>query len=397
MNRPTTRSAAALVLLLVLPFGCARADKPGKTAPAPARPLDVYWVDVEGGAATLIVTPAGESVLIDSGFPGERDARRIFNVATEVAGLKQIDHLVTTHYHLDHFGGAPTLATLMPIRHVHDNGLFKEGWEKPSQEYLDFPKETRTVLSPGDFIPLKQSEASLARGTEPDTVSPIRTEGPERATGAGLRPYRTDTVRLRPPGNGSVLSLQCLAARQKFIDPPPDAAPNEDCVSARRQRPDYTDNANSIVLLLTFGDFRFYDGGDLTWNNELKLVCPVKLVPPVDVFQVSHHGQDTSNPPALIRALSPTVAVMNNGPRKGGKPKTMQTLREAPSIRAIYQLHRNVQPGEESANTSDELTANIPEACQGNYVKMSVAPDGRTYTISIPATGYVRTFRTRSN
>ena len=343
----------AVLLLLAVPLGCTRSKGPGAPA-APAKPLELYWVDVEGGAATLIVTPAGESVLIDSGFPGERDAGRIFKVATEVAGLKDIDHLLTTHYHADHFGGAATLATLIPIRHVHDNGLFKEGWEKPSKEYLTFKAETRTVLSPGDELALAQR--------------------------AGPR-----------------LRIRCIAARQTFIDPPPDATTNEDCSAARRQRPDYTDNANSLVLLLTFGDFRFYDGGDLTWNNELKLVCPVKLVPPVDVFQVTHHGQDTSNPPELVAALSPTVAVMNNGPRKGGKPKTMAILKAQPSIQAIYQLHRNVQPGEESANTSDELTANIPEACQGNYVKMSVAPDGRTYTISIPATGQARTFRTRSN
>src|SRR6476661_8780635 len=120
-----------LVLLGLLV--CARAG-----AGAAEHTLDIYWVDVEGGGATLIVTPAGESVLIDSGYPGERDARRIFEVATGAAGVKQIDHLVTTHYHLDHFGGAATLSTLMPIRNVYDNELFREGWEKPSKEYLEF-------------------------------------------------------------------------------------------------------------------------------------------------------------------------------------------------------------------------------------------------------------------
>jgi competence protein ComEC len=365
----TNRSFIVLLLLLAAPLGCAPSKKPAEQT-APAKPLDVYWVDVEGGAATLIVTPAGESILIDSGFPGDRDAIRIFTVASDVARLSHIDHLVTTHYHADHFGGAATLAAMIPVRHVHDNGSFKEGWEKPSKEYLTFPAESRTVLSPGDFIPLVQPHS-------------------------GLRPDRTDTVRLHPPSNQDILSLECLAARQTFIDAPPDAKPNDECSTARHQRPDYTDNANSIALLLTFGAFRFYDGGDLTWNNELKLVCPVKLVPPVDVFQVTHHGQDTSNPPELLRALSPTVAVMNNGPRKGGKPKVMDTLKDEPSIRAIYQLHRNVQRGQESANTTDDLTANLPEACQGNYIKMSVAPDGWSYTITIPATGLKHTYGTR--
>ena len=346
--------SVTILLALVLQAGCAnRPGHPAQPVSRPAgRPLDIYWVDVEGGAATLIVTPAGQSVLIDSGFPGDRDAGRIFKVATEAAGLKQIDHLITTHYHQDHFGGAATLASLIPIRHVHDNGLFKEGWEKPSREYLDFDAETRTVLSPGDALPLSQ-------------------HGP------------------------AALRLQCLAARQKFIDPPPGVPPNEDCSTARRQRPDYTDNANSIVLLLTFGDFRFYDGGDLTWNNELKLVCPVNLLPQVDVFQVTHHGQATSNPPELIRALSPTVAVMNNGPRKGGQPPTFATLKAAPSLQAVYQLHRNIKPGEEHANVENEYIANVEEQCQANYIKLSVAPDAASYTITIPAKGHRRTFQTR--
>ena len=174
--------------------------------------LDVYWVDVEGGGATLIVTPAGESVLIDSGYPGERDARRIFDVATGAAGVKQIDHLVTTHYHVDHFGGAATLSTLMPIRNVYDNGPFKEGWEKPSKEYLEFKAEKRVVLSAGDEIPLRQPdrasaqgqelEHAFAQGREPDRAGPIgtksRTPSPDAPRSSDLRSDRTDTVRLPP-------------------------------------------------------------------------------------------------------------------------------------------------------------------------------------------------------
>jgi beta-lactamase superfamily II metal-dependent hydrolase len=315
--------------------------------------LDIYWVDVEGGAATLIVTPAGESILIDTGYPGDRDAGRIHKVATEVAGLKQIDHLVITHYHVDHFGGAAPLSALIPIRNVYDNGPFKEGWEKPSKEYLDFPADKRVALSPGDDIPLKQSTQS----------APLR--------------------------------IQCLAARQQFASPPYDEKPNPDCADVRRQRPDYTDNANSIVLLLTFGDFDFFNAGDLSWNQELRLVCPVKLVPEVDLFQVTHHARDTSNPPAAVRALSPTVAVINNGPRKGGDPKTFATLKATPSIQAIYQLHRNVRPGEEDANTDDAHIANAAETCDGNHIQVSVSPDGASYTLSIPARDHSAAFRTK--
>jgi competence protein ComEC len=352
MSTNTRRHFSPVVFLLLVALP-ALATSPLFAGPADKR-LDIYWVDVEGGAATLIVTPAGESILIDSGYPGERDARRIHKAATEVAAVRQIDHLVTTHYHLDHFGGAPTLATLMPIRNVYDNGLFKEGWEKPSKEYLEFKADKRVVINPGDEIELKRVE-----GSEP--------------------------VRVR-----------CIATRQQTIPPPADAEPNEDCKDAKRQRPDYTDNANSVVLLLTFGDFEFFDAGDLTWNLELKLVCPVKLVPEVDAFQVTHHGTDTSNHPLLIKALSPTVAIINNGPRKGGQPNSLATVKATPSIHAIYQVHRNVRPGEEHANTDEALIANLPEACEGNYIKLSVAPDGTSYTVAIPAKGHTRTFETKS-
>ena len=128
--------------------------------------LDIYWIDVEGGAATLIVTPAGESILIDSGNPGTRDATRIFKVATEVARLREINHLITTHYHRDHFGGAATLAGALPIRHVHDNGIFETIRERPSKEYLQFTADRRSVINPGDEIKLKNvADKDVARVT----------------------------------------------------------------------------------------------------------------------------------------------------------------------------------------------------------------------------------------
>src|ERR1043165_4394519 len=122
--------------------------------------LDVIWSDVEGGAATLIVTPAGESVLIDTGNPGGRDSGRIFECASKSAGLKQIDPLITTHYHRDHFGGAAELAKRMPIKMVHDNGEFKEGWERPSKEYLEFETQ-RIVINPGDEIRSEEHTSEL--------------------------------------------------------------------------------------------------------------------------------------------------------------------------------------------------------------------------------------------
>jgi hypothetical protein len=307
-------------------------------------------MDTEGGAATLIVTPAGESVLIDSGNPGGRDSKRIFECATKAAGLKQIDHLITTHYHRDHFGGAAELANLMPIKMVHDNGEFKEGWERPSKEYLEFNAQ-RAVINPGDEISLKPS----------------------------------------PSKNAPALHLKCLGARQQFISPPPGAKPTPDCDNPKRKPKDPSDNANSVVMVLSFGNFRFFDGGDLTWNVEEKLVCPVNLVGTVDVYQVTHHGLAISNNPLVVKALQPTVAVMSNGTTKGSEKETWETLRSVDSIHAVYQLHKNLRDDKES-NTRDEFIANLEKDCPGNYVALSVEPDARSYTVKISATKHQRSF-----
>jgi beta-lactamase superfamily II metal-dependent hydrolase len=340
-----TRLTALLLTLLLAVSACA--------GPADKR-LDIYWVDVEGGAATLIVTPAGESILIDSGNPGDRDPQRIFDV-TKVAGLTQIDHLVVTHFHVDHFGGASKLATLIPIRNVWDNGFDPQTVdrpERPTRAYAEFKTDLRHILNPNDELPLKSLDGSPA-------------------------PH-----------------IRCIAARQKTIDAPQGAPQNPLCTDPIHKPRDLTDNANSIVQLLTFGDFRFFDGGDLSWNIELKLVCPINLVGSVDVYQTNHHGLDASNNPLLIQSLAPNVAVMNNGPKKGCDPNTVAALRGTASIQQIYQLHRNIRPDGKLNNVPDAAyIANEQENCDGNYVKLSVDPTAKTYTLTIPATKHERTYQ----
>ncbi len=317
--------------------------------------LDVYWIDVEGGAATLLVTPAGETVLLDSGNPVRRDADRVVKMLGH-AGMKQIDHLVITHYHGDHFGGATLLADVVPIRNLYDNGQFEGMPDNPGKTYFELKADAKHVIAPGDEMPLKQAENSAAK-----------------------------------------LSLRFLGGRQKFIDPNADSADNATvCASAREKARDGSDNANSVVMLIRFGGWKFFDAGDLTWNQEHRLVCPKDLVGRVDVYQVTHHGLDSSNNPLVLRTLQPRVAIMNNGVTKGCLPEVFATLQDTQSLEGIYQVHKNLRPDGATNNVADEFIANKEMNCQGNYIKLSVAADGKSYTVSIPATKHERTYQTRN-
>lgn len=324
-------------------------------SPAAADTLRIHWIDVEGGAATLILTPAGESILIDTGMPGLRDPVRIHRHCRDIAKIAKIDHLVITHFDLDHYGGAADLAKLIPIGRVYDHGVRPQDVERVGEAYLTFPAERRLVLTPGDEVPLKQSEGRPA------------------------------------------LKLRCLGALQRFIEPTDAHAENPLPDWAKRKDPDLSHNANSIVLLLSHGDFEFFDGADLTWYLEERLVSPRNLVGEVDVYQTNHHGLDVSNNPVLIRALAPRVAVMNNGHRKGCGPEMFAALQATPSIEAIYQVHRNLRPDGDQANTQPDKIANTTEAehCTAHPILLEVGADAASYTVTVPSTGHSASYRTK--
>ena len=326
-------------------------------APAAKRGLDIYFVDVEGGAATLIVTPASESILIDNGNPGTRDAERIYQAA-RVANLEKIDHFIATHWHLDHYGGTEELARRIPIKNFYDHGI-------PDQSIDD----------PNNFPRLIAAYKAASKGRS-------------KTLRAG------DRLRLKQTRSLPKVELLTLVGMQQTIPDPPGASENSVAREHQDKDPDTSDNANSLGFRLKFGDWTFLDLGDLTWNTEVKLVSPTDKIGPIEVYLTTHHGLNVSNNPVLIRTVRPRVAIFNNGPRKGGHPDVTNALRAIPGMQAIWQLHRNVTVGPE-LNTTPEFTANQEEQCRGQYIKLSVEPDARYYTVQIGPNGTSRRYKTR--
>ncbi len=297
-------------------------------------PLEIYFIDVEGGQSTLIVSPSGQSLLIDTGWRGfeGRDADRIQAVA-KTAKVKQIDYLIITHYHRDHVGGVPMLADRMKIVNFLDHGPNVEDSKVVTEDYSDYVKAIQrgehTVVKPGDTVPIKG------------------------------------------------LSVKVLTAAGEHIPAPLPGAgqPNSYCATTPKRDADPTENAQSVGVLVTFDKFRFLDMGDLTWNKELELMCPNNPIGTVDVLLVSHHGLNQSNSPALVDAVHPRVAIMNNGARKGASPDAWQTVKASPGLEDLWQLHYAVAGGKEH-NVADSFIANVDEQDSGQYIKLTAEANG---------------------
>jgi beta-lactamase superfamily II metal-dependent hydrolase len=319
--------------------------------------LNIYWVDSEGGGSTLIVAPSGESVLIDAGWVNDdRDAKRIAAAAQE-AGLKKIDYFVLTHYHPDHAGGLPALAKMIPIEHCIDHGdEIEETNRRWYDVYMSICRSKRKSVKAGDRIPIK--------GLQVDIVA---SEG-----GFIARPIN---------GGG----------------------PNPLCASAEHKGPDDPENWRMVGTFVTYGKFTFVDLGDLNWERELELSCPVNKLGQVTLYQTTRHGSlDGAGAPPHLYALRPQVVVANNGPRKGlggvvaGMPKMgkhYERLAASPGIEGIWQVHKTLlEPG----NTSDDMIANLGENAEdnGHWLRATVTRDG-TLTMTNGRTGMSKSYMVR--
>ena len=300
--------------------------------------LRVYFADVEGGQATLFVAPSGESLLVDSGNPGARDADRIAAVAKQ-AGLTKIDNVVITHYHTDHVGGIPQLAAEIPIGRFIDHGINREddggvtvkGWNA-YQKLIAEGHAEHLVVKPGDVLPLK--------GMHVEIVSADGAVIPKAISG---------------PGAGST---------------------NAACASSPEKEAENSENDRSVGMVITFGRLRILDLGDLTWARERGLVCPVNKLGQFDVYIVSHHGLDRSGSPALVKAVAPRVAIMDNGGHKGGAATTFESIEGSTRLKDLWQLH-TAEDSDSKHNVAESRIANLAGAADAaNRLELTGRADG---------------------
>ncbi|MGH9253094.1 MAG: ComEC/Rec2 family competence protein [Vicinamibacterales bacterium] len=354
------RAVTALCLVGVLVAALAAAQTRA------AKTLDMYVVDVEGGNATLFVAPSGESLLIDTGNGGPaavRDAQRIL-AAVRDAGVTQVDHLITTHYHGDHIGGLAELSARIPIRHFIDHGpnvqpneVIDAFLQKGYAEL--YRKARRTVAKPGDRIPIAGLDVRVVSSAGETLTTSLTGAGGRNPYCATFTPHTVNPVSGQPVGN--------------------------------------TEDEQSVGTHVTYGRFRALYLGDLTWNKEFSLMCPTNRIGTVDLFVVSRHGQPSSNSEALVHAIQPRAAIVNNGTRKGGQPDAMRILYSAPRLEDLWQIHFSVLSGQEYtvpgmfiANHVDEQAPAMPLAAMTLPQQAAGAPpaprhDGAAHWIKVSA------------
>ena len=399
-----------------------------------AKPLEIWVVDVEGGKAALFVSPTGQTAMIDTGFPGARDLDRIMAAIAD-AGVKQIDYLISTHYHVDHIGNLVELSKRIPIDTFVDHGATVEGPDVPqvapgadgvpvtkAREQIEgfqaayaelYGKAKHLVVKPGDRVPITGLDWRIV------TSAGHVLKSPPLPGGGKANPYCS--------------GFTPMAGSAGLNDP---------------------DDAQSVGSVIVLGQFRALDFGDMWRTKELELMCPTNPIGTVDLYFASSHGAIASGSLPFVHAIQPRVAIMQNGTRKGGAPEPMQTILSSPGFQDLWQMHwsynamleqnspalyianvedaatiagvltappRGAGPGRGAAApapaTPQPATAQTPPAAgapagpapagggrgRGNatghtpayWLKVAAYPDG-TFTITNPRNGFSKTYAART-
>jgi competence protein ComEC len=345
MKIPTVFVAVATLSAALSPSRCYAADT-----------LRIYVIDVEGGGATLVIAPSGQSMLIDSGSAGDRDPQRI-SAAMQAAGLTKINYLFTTHYDGDHIGGAPGANNVAHFDRFYDHGEIDAKWEqnrgfeKRYSDYLAIAGTRRTIVKAGDVIPFK--------GVHVDVVA----------------------------SQGAVIPRSINKGGK----------PNPFCKDAEVKPPNVTENSQSAGVLVSFHNFTFLDVGDLTWDKEMDLACPVNKLGKISLLLATHHGffNDMSGAPALLWATDPQVVIANNGPRKGMAESAYNRIEKVADLEGLWQSHLALA-SDRAHNTSEDMIANLEPSseCKGNWIRVDVQPNGR-FTVTNGRNNFSKSYTAR--
>lgn len=352
-SAPRISSLLAPLAALVLAAGGA-----SSASAQHSRPLLIYAIDVEGGQSTLIVSPSGASLLVDTGWPAPvgRDTGRI-EAAMLDAGISRLDRVLITHFHTDHVGGVPNLAASgIPIGEFLDHGPNREDSDITRHDFAAYLKAIgttpRRIVHPGDSLDLPGLKAIVL------TADGEHIPADPRVLGPGAKPE-----------------------------------PNALCATEPHWELDDTENPRSAGFLLSYGKFRFLDLGDLTKAKEIPLVCPDNLIGRVDLYLVDHHGMNLSNARAFVHAIHPRAAIMDNGARKAGSPEAWQTVHDSPGLEDLWMLH-TAEGSDEAHNSAEPLIANLKGSPDGAYLKVSAYPDG-SFSVYNSRTGQKKHYAAR--
>lgn len=326
--------------------------------PASAADLKIVSVDIDGGAATIYLTPEGQSLLVDSGSsPGpanlsqsENDSLRIVAAAKKL-GITRFNHVLTTHYHSDHVAGLPALLEKMPADNFIDHG--------PNREVASDPR------------------------ANPDMVG-----GTEKAYAAYIKAIQGHPRRIVKPGDvikiGS-LTLNIVTSDGAVIEKPiaGGGQPNPACAGSTDNE-EYVkwgiENPRSVGVLFTYGVTRILSLGDLTWNVERALFCPLNKVGPVDVLIVTQHGITAfmgftlSNAPFAVAAEDPIVAIMGNGAMKGGGAEIAGLFQKSPHLQGFWPNHQTAMDPKDGPLI--DYTANLLGGDDGHSTRADVSDTG---------------------
>jgi competence protein ComEC len=356
-----------LAALLALPGPAAAKD----TA------LQMVAIDVEGGGGTLFVTPDGKSLLIDTGNPevsratGDHPSSERIAAAAHALGVKKIDYLLTTHYHGDHIGGLEGLLARIPI-----------------DTYIDHGENRETTASPNPTAP------------QIDMKNP-----PPGSTAAGYRRYVELIGKHRhivaKPGDvfhiGGLTVTIVMADAKPISKPLPGAGEDNPACAGMEAMANNggEENARSTASLISYGKAKIAVFGDLTWDREKDLFCPIDKIGKVDVYLATHHGTALSGSAAAVNSLAPVVTIMGNSARKGADATRMKTIQASPRIQGMWQLHTTtVSPG---ANVAAEMIAN-PDTDQSKdkfyALRLRIEKDGQVTVIN-ERNGFNKTYEAK--